>query len=59
MKLPRLLTESKEFNRVLGGGIVSGSLVLIGGEVLVSRLYCYKFVLRCHKIRMFYILLVY
>lgn len=29
---PRLLTESKEFNRVLGGGIVSGSLVLIGGE---------------------------
>jgi DNA repair protein RadA/Sms len=27
----RLLTPDKEFNRVLGGGIVPGSLVLIGG----------------------------
>src|SRR6516225_7392392 len=28
----RLPTPDKEFNRVLGGGIVPGSLVLIGGE---------------------------
>ena len=27
-----MLTDSAEFNRVLGGGIVSGSLVLIGGD---------------------------
>ena len=38
MKLPpRLLTESKEFNRVLGGGIVSGSLVLIGGDPGIGK----------------------
>ena len=34
---PRLLTESKEFNRVLGGGIVSGSLVLIGGDPGIGK----------------------
>src|SRR4051812_49408241 len=28
----RILTPDKELNRVLGGGIVPGSLVLIGGE---------------------------
>ncbi|SPZ88234.1 DNA repair protein RadA [Sphingobacterium multivorum] len=28
----RILTPDQEFNRVLGGGIVPGSLVLIGGE---------------------------
>ena len=28
MKQRRVLTDSAEFNRVLGGGIVSGSLVL-------------------------------
>ncbi|HEY0109932.1 MAG TPA: DNA repair protein RadA, partial [Fibrella sp.] len=29
---PRMLTADGELNRVLGGGIVPGSLVLIGGE---------------------------
>lgn len=29
---PRLVTPDEEFNRVLGGGIVAGSVVLIGGE---------------------------
>ena len=34
---PRVQTESKEFNRVLGGGIVSGSLVLIGGDPGIGK----------------------
>ena len=29
---PRLVVPGEEFNRVLGGGIVPGSLVLIGGD---------------------------
>lgn len=28
----RTKTEMEEFNRVLGGGVVPGSLVLIGGD---------------------------
>lgn len=33
----RLATPDKEFNRVLGGGIVPGSLVLIGGEPGIGK----------------------
>ena len=33
----RLLTGIKEFDRVLGGGIVSGSLVLIGGDPGIGK----------------------
>ncbi len=33
----RVLTPDKEFNRVLGGGIVAGSLVLIGGEPGIGK----------------------
>ncbi len=33
----RLITPDKELNRVLGGGIVSGSLVLIGGEPGIGK----------------------
>ncbi|TAH00428.1 MAG: DNA repair protein RadA [Sphingobacteriales bacterium] len=33
----RLITPDNEFNRVLGGGIVSGSLVLIGGEPGIGK----------------------
>ena len=33
----RLTTGSKEFDRVLGGGIVRGSLVLIGGEPGIGK----------------------
>lgn len=33
----RLLTPDAEFNRVLGGGIVPGSLVLIGGEPGIGK----------------------
>jgi len=34
---PRILTDSKELNRVLGGGIVNGSLVLIGGDPGIGK----------------------
>ena len=33
----RLITPDSEFNRVLGGGIVPGSLVLIGGEPGIGK----------------------
>ncbi|HWD87003.1 MAG TPA: DNA repair protein RadA [Mucilaginibacter sp.] len=33
----RVLTPDQEFNRVLGGGIVAGSLVLIGGEPGIGK----------------------
>jgi len=33
----RLATPDREFNRVLGGGIVPGSLVLIGGEPGIGK----------------------
>lgn len=33
----RLVTYDKELNRVLGGGIVAGSLVLIGGEPGIGK----------------------
>lgn len=34
---PRIKTPMKEFNRVLGGGIVPGSLVLIGGDPGIGK----------------------
>ncbi|PTQ99916.1 DNA repair protein RadA/Sms [Mucilaginibacter yixingensis] len=34
---PRIPTQDKELNRVLGGGIVPGSLVLIGGEPGIGK----------------------
>lgn len=34
---PRLKMPSKELNRVLGGGLVAGSLVLIGGEPGIGK----------------------
>jgi DNA repair protein RadA/Sms len=34
---PRLVTGDDELNRVLGGGIVAGSLVLIGGEPGIGK----------------------
>ena len=36
-KEPRVTTAMKEFNRVLGGGIVPGSLVLIGGDPGIGK----------------------
>ncbi|ARI75425.1 DNA repair protein RadA [Halobacillus mangrovi] len=36
-KEPRLPTDMPEFNRVLGGGIVAGSLVLIGGDPGIGK----------------------
>ncbi len=34
---PRLNTQSNELNRVLGGGIVPGSVILIGGEPGIGK----------------------
>lgn len=34
---PRIVTKDGELNRVLGGGIVQGSLVLIGGEPGIGK----------------------
>ncbi|MEJ7219561.1 DNA repair protein RadA [Staphylococcus gallinarum] len=34
---PRIISKSSEFNRVLGGGIVNGSLVLIGGDPGIGK----------------------
>ncbi|HET7522417.1 MAG TPA: DNA repair protein RadA [Bacillales bacterium] len=36
-KEPRVLTEMAELNRVLGGGIVPGSLVLVGGDPGIGK----------------------
>ncbi len=37
LKEPRITTNMEEFNRVLGGGIVLGSLVLIGGDPGIGK----------------------
>jgi DNA repair protein RadA/Sms len=37
VKVPRLHTGYSEFDRILGGGIVPGSMVLIGGEPGVGK----------------------
>ncbi|GEP19134.1 DNA repair protein RadA [Pediococcus argentinicus] len=34
---PRVKTQMEEFNRVLGGGVVPGSLVLIGGDPGIGK----------------------
>lgn len=34
---PRILTDLNELNRVLGGGVVKGSLVLIGGDPGIGK----------------------
>ncbi len=34
---PRIITENKELNRVLGGGIVPGSLILVGGDPGIGK----------------------
>lgn len=35
--VPRVKTDIEEFNRVLGGGVVPGSLVLIGGDPGIGK----------------------
>ncbi len=35
--MPRINTHNQEFNRVLGGGIVPGSLILVGGEPGIGK----------------------
>ncbi|MDR2977072.1 MAG: DNA repair protein RadA [Streptococcaceae bacterium] len=35
--VPRVLTDMEEFNHVLGGGVVPGSLILIGGDPGIGK----------------------
>ena len=35
--LPRMLTPDEEFNRVLGGGLVPGAVILLGGEPGIGK----------------------
>jgi DNA repair protein RadA/Sms len=52
----RLLTPDKEFNRVLGGGVVAGSLVLIGGEPGIGKsTLMLQLALNMPKIRVLYV----
>lgn len=51
----RISTEIQEFNRVLGGGIVSGSMVLVGGDPGIGKStlllqMCLLLVSRNHKV---------
>lgn len=40
---PRISTGMQEFDRVLGGGLVEGSAVLMGGTLVRARArYCFK-----------------
>ncbi len=34
---PRICAKSQEFNRVLGGGIIKGSIILLGGEPGIGK----------------------
>ncbi len=36
-KQPRIIFQNDEFNRVLGGGLVNGSVVLLGGEPGIGK----------------------
>ncbi len=48
--LPRFSTGFKEFDRVLGGGVVPGSAILIGGSPgRVNRRCCYRRCAACRK----------
>ena len=37
IQVARTKTNMEEFNRVLGGGVVTGSLVLIGGDPGIGK----------------------
>lgn len=55
-KIRRIDTKSEEFNRVLGGGIVPGSVVLIGGEPGIGKsTLMLQFALRVGSIKTLYI----
>lgn len=36
-KEPRIVTDNRELNRVLGGGVVPGSLILVGGDPGIGK----------------------
>jgi DNA repair protein RadA/Sms len=52
----RILTSDKELNRVLGGGIVPGSLVLIGGEPGIGKsTLLLQIAMSLHNLRVLYV----
>ena len=54
----RIETGMQELDRVLGGGIVPGSLVLVGGDPGIgNRLFFCRFVKNLHRNAQFYIFL--
>ncbi|MFD0872445.1 DNA repair protein RadA [Chlamydia abortus] len=55
---PRIDTNNRELNRVLGGGIVPGSLILVGGDPGIGKstlLLQTSFALTANKLRVLYI----
>jgi len=53
--IPRIITTDLELNRTLGGGIVPGSLVLIGGEPGIGKsTLLLQLALSLHQIRVLY-----
>ncbi|PKP23028.1 MAG: DNA repair protein RadA [Bacteroidetes bacterium HGW-Bacteroidetes-21] len=55
-KIERIDTRSVEFNRVLGGGIVPGSVVLIGGEPGIGKsTLMLQFALRVGSLKTLYV----
>lgn len=53
---PRIDLRDKELNRVLGGGLVPGSLVLIGGEPGIGKsTLILQTILQCDQIRTLYV----
>lgn len=52
----RMVTPSKELNRVLGGGVVQGSLILIGGEPGIGKsTLLLQLALRLKNVRVLYV----
>lgn len=55
-KLPRISTQIDELNRVLGGGLVKGSVVLIGGEPGIGKsTLALQVALAMHDIKVLYV----
>lgn len=52
----RLITPDKEMNRVLGGGIVEGSIILLGGEPGIGKsTLCLQLALQLKGVKVLYI----
>lgn len=55
-KTPRIALKSSELNRILGGGVVPGSLILIGGEPGIGKsTLSLQIALRTHGLKTLYV----